>query len=209
MNKKKKDKKNNLFRFFRYSHRIPVSELQPFFHQKLREYIQSKHTIIADTDTVIQFVVKSFLYIPYKVTAHCSLDETYNCEIEVEQRNFINVSIFVVLFAAVFSAFSVYFFLWFSGIFIVVFYLIHHLFFSGLSSRIVNHITVHDVLEDGMTAQQQEWMNNPHVCSACGTSISKYDSHCSECGLFITKQNFPRHTVTDSRFDVRYEYKEE
>ncbi|MFO7868047.1 MAG: zinc ribbon domain-containing protein [Bacteroidales bacterium] len=205
----KANKKNNIFGFFTYSHHIAIHELQPFFHRKLRSYIQSKHTIISESDSSIEFIVTSFLYIPYKVSVHCSLDDTtYNCIIDIERRNFINVTLLVVLFAAVFSAFSVYFFLWFSGIFIILFYIIHHLFFSGLSSRIITHIKVQDVLEDGMTDEQQKWIRNPHVCSACGTPISKYDSHCPECGLFIKKQNFPSHTVSDSRFDVQYIYKE-
>lgn len=52
---------------------------------------------------------------------------------------------------------------------------------------------------------QKKWIKEPFKCSGCGTSLTKYDYKCPECGLFCkSKPNHSRFSSTSDRFTYKY-----
>ncbi|OQA95835.1 MAG: hypothetical protein BWY22_01995 [Bacteroidetes bacterium ADurb.Bin217] len=137
------------------------------------------------------FFIEEVCSIEYKVTQH---NLTINSN--VEQRKFIQFLLFFILASALFSAFSVLFFLWFTGISLLVFIIIRYLYFRFFISGVIDFIMVRESTDEEISAMQQQWIENPNVCPACGTDINEYSQYCSECGLFI------RHQPQISRFSV-------
>lgn len=198
------------FSFFTFHYTYLNTELvqQPF--TQLAILCKQKFPHVEQTKSSLSWSIHQLLYIPYKISVSTEEKEDRQSFIfSVDYKNFINVCVLVIIFAAFFSRFSLSFLLWFSGIFVGVFYIVHYLFFSSLFSRIISKISKTEVLDDILTPEQIEWMQNPNLCSACGTKISKYDAHCPECGLFLSKQSFSPYSTTEEKYIYTYTYKEE
>jgi hypothetical protein len=194
---------------FSYSYMLQISDIHANAMSILSSHIHKKYANATITKDFIEFTVSQLFYIPYSVristtqTAH-ELHITF----VVDHKNFLNITLIVIIFAALFSRFSFVFLLWFSGIFSFVHYIIHYLFFSVSFERMLRFIKHTEVLDDALTPEQMAWIQNPDCCSACGEKISKYHSKCPECGLFLQNTAFSPTTVTDSKYTITYTYTE-
>jgi len=208
---KKQSKKSSFFELFSFAYEIPLDNLKPGFLHALRLYVTNNFTPI-NTKSVscIEFETSQVLYIPYKAKISINHEQDFvDVQINYQSRNFINISLAILLFSAFFSRFSLGLYFWFSLFFVLAFYILHRVLFANISKKIKNTICINNDLDDSLTQEQQTWISNPDLCSACGNTLSKYDQNCTECGLFIRNiNNIPRYSSTE-QFSIVYKYKEE
>ena len=97
------------------------------------------------------------------------------------------ISLFVIIFAAFASNFSTYSLLKFSIIFLLIFYPVNILFISNELRKIIknSYLSVFPENNSDYSKEQQEWMDNPNKCPACGAYINEYSSKCVNCGLTL------------------------
>ena len=188
---------------------MPLSELKNQYYSVLYSFILARYEAVSTSESTIEFTVRQLFYIPYKIRVQCQQNtEHAHCKFRVESENFLAVSVIVIVCSALFSFASFSFFMWFSACFLVGFYVVHYLFFSSLCARIFNQIRVHEILDDTYTKEQLAWIENPNLCSACGTEITKYHSHCPECGLFLSKKTFSPVSATEQKYTITYTFVE-
>jgi len=102
----------------------------------------------------------------------------------------LKITLFLLVFIALFSKFAFQNYLLFAGIFIIIFYIANIVFISSYLNRRVDKalLMMGYNMEDVFNTEQQEWLQNPNKCSACGTTITENNIVCPSCGLKI-KQN--------------------
>ena len=64
--------------------------------------------------------------------------------------------------------------------------------------------------EEIFNIEQQEWMQNPNKCSACGASISANHIVCPNCGLKIKQNPYTKPLDLSQKNigdDIKYHYK--
>ena len=204
--------KFNSFAFFRYSFSHEQDEFKPNYFQLLQLQVSKNFEILNRTNTELTFKTRQILNIPY--TCKMVQMEQQNTAIKttftVKPQAFINVCLLVIVFAAFFSSFSLELYFWFSVLFLFLFYILNRILTFSLTSKLIKHILLQTQAEDFLSPEQQKWIQNPNLCSACGTELQKYDYACTECGLFIKNANNHRpHTSTEDIKTVRYIYKED
>lgn len=184
---------------FTYTHVHALELLKPTVVHVLFDYV--KQYSVAATHThnsaTIQVPISTFFFIEELCTIQYSVTEhKATFRYIIDYKKFSQFILFFIIASALFSTFSVSFFLWFCGISLLVFYGIRSIYVHSFISGVISHITIQQTDEDILRDEQQRWIENPHVCPACGTEINDYTSNCSECGLFI------KHMPPVSRFSV-------
>ena len=190
------------FSFFSFQYATPVSELKHLYYSALYSFISARFEAVSTSESTIEFTVRQLFYIPYTIRVQCEKNT------QQTQYKFIFYNEKFIVCSALFSFSSFSFFLWFSACFLVGFYVVHYLFFSSLCARIFKQIRVHEILDDTYTKEQLAWIENPNLCSACGSEITKYHSHCPECGLFLAKKTFSPVSATEQKYTITYTFVE-
>lgn len=145
--------------------------------------IASRHT---PTSSQIHVPIITFFFIEELCTLNYEKSIThFKIQFEIEHKKFIQFLLFYTIASALLSTFSVSFFLWFIGISLFVFLGIRLFYTRLFISSVINQISISEDTDEILSKQQEQWVQNPHVCPACGTEITKYTRNCSECGLFI------------------------
>jgi hypothetical protein len=184
---------------YTYNYSVSKELLKPNAIHSLHTYLLENTKVVRYNSNKVEFVVSisTFFFIEEQCIIRYIINkENSNFLISVEYKKSLQFLIFFIIASALFSTFSVSFFLWFCGICMILFYSIRmvyiHIFISNIKSQITSMYSDEEILSE----KQKQWIENPHVCPACGTEINKYTIHCSECGLFI------KHLPPVSRFSL-------
>jgi len=122
------------------------------------------------------------------------------------------ISLFVIIFAAFASNFSVFSLIKFSLFFLLVFYPVNIFFISNELRKIIknSYLSVFPENNSDYSKEQQEWMNNPNKCPACGAYINEYSSKCVNCGLTLKHGKQIKSNINQTSPDkrkIKYHYK--
>lgn len=122
------------------------------------------------------------------------------------------ISLIVIFFAALASKFSVYSLLKFSIIFLLIFYPVN-IFFIGNALKKIAKSSYQSLLPENKSdysQEQQNWINDPNRCPACGAYINEYTSKCPNCGLTLKHGKQIRSKTNQSinkNIKIKYHYK--
>ncbi len=127
------------------------------------------------------------------------------------------ISIFLFVFIPFFSKFSLNSFFIFSVILIFVFYSANVMFMIHQLRQYFNNILITNKLTDEVkfSDEQQNWLNNPNKCPACGCDINENTIFCPDCGLKISQNPYtkpldlskPQSTKENQQFNYHYKEK--
>ncbi len=122
------------------------------------------------------------------------------------------ISIFLFVFIPFFSKLSLNGFFIFSVIIILIFYLANVIFMSHQLYQYINKsLIVNKIIDDiKISTEQQNWINNPDKCPACGCDINKDTLYCPDCGLKISQNPYTRPlNLSDKQNQkINYHFKE-
>ena len=122
------------------------------------------------------------------------------------------ISLFVIIFAAFASNYSVYSLLTFSIIFLLIFYPVNIFFISNALRKLIksSYLSLFPKNKGDYSSEQQEWINNPNKCPACGAYMNEYTSKCPNCGLTLKHGKRIKSHTNQSKFkkaEIKYHYK--
>ena len=125
----------------------------------------------------------------------------------------LKITLFLLVFIALFSKFAFHNYLLFAGIFILVFYFANVIFISSYINRKVDKALAMMGYnqEEVFKPEQQEWLQNPNKCSACGCQITENHIICPSCGLKIKQNPYTKPldlSPKKSESGVKYHYRE-
>lgn len=165
-------------------------------------------------ENTIHFNIKtSILHFKYSANFKIINDkERLKIEYEFSLIPVFEISLFVIIFAAFASNFSVYSLLKFSIIFLLIFYPVNIFFISNELRKLIkaSYLSLFPENKSDYSKEQQEWINNPNKCPACGEYINEYSSKCVNCGLTLKhgkriKSNINQ--TSDRNKKIAYHYK--
>ena len=104
------------------------------------------------------------------------------------------ISIFLFVFIPFFSKFSLNSFFIFSIIIILVFYTANVIFMAHQLYLFIKKLLITNkiVEEINLSGEQQDWINNPNKCPACGCDINENTIFCPDCGLKISQNPYTK-----------------
>ena len=158
-------------------------------------------------------IKKSILHFKYSANFKIINDkERLKIEYEFSLIQLFEISLFVIIFAAFASNFSVYYLIKFSIIFLLIFYPVNIYFIGNELRKLIKtaYLSVFPENNSDYSKEQQEWINNPNKCPACGAYINDYSSKCVNCGLTLKhgrqiKSNINQ--TSDRNKKIAYHYK--
>jgi len=124
----------------------------------------------------------------------------------------LKITLFLLVFIALFSKFAFHNYLLFAGIFILVFYIANIVFISSyINRRVEKALSMMGYnREEVFNPEQQEWLQNPNKCSACGINITENHIVCPNCGLKIKQNPYTKPldlSAQNTGGGVKYHYK--
>jgi len=126
------------------------------------------------------------------------------------------ISIFLFVFIPFFSKFSLNGFFIFSVIIILVFYSANVMFMIHQLRQYFNNVLIANKIIDDidLSSEQQDWINNPEKCPACGCNITENTLFCPDCGLKISQNPYTKPLdlskpkIQNTNQQINYHYKE-
>ncbi|MBE9467819.1 MAG: hypothetical protein IMY72_05780 [Bacteroidetes bacterium] len=166
------------------------------------------------TENTIHFnLKKSILHFKYSANFKIINDkERLKIEYEFSLIPVFEISLFVIIFSLFASNFSVYSLIKFSIIFLIIFYSVNIFFISNELRKLIkaSYFSLFPENNSDYSKEQQEWINNPNKCPACGEYINEYSLKCINCGLTL-KHGKRIKSTTDQTFGrnkkITYHYK--
>ena len=134
-------------------------------------------------------------------------------KINVKLVELLKIILIVTVLIAFISTFSVDNYLLFTFGFAVIFYILNIIFIhTYLKQKIQSTTFYRNMFPDSeeMTNTQEEWINNPNKCAACGYNIIDTDINCPECGIRLRANKYTKPLNISKYKDnsIRYHYKE-
>ncbi len=180
----------------------------------LRHLKSANATDITFKENTIHFNLKKSI-LNFKYSASFKIAEYKNRIKIVYEFSLIQVfeiSLFVIIFAAFASKFSVYSLLIFSIIFLLIFYSVNIFFINNVLRKLIksSYLSLFPENKSDYSREQQEWINNPNKCPACGAYINDYTSKCPNCGLTLKHGKRIESNTNQSKFKnikIKYHYK--
>ncbi len=186
-----------------------------FFNELISEFSQNKAEIKNYDKNNISLISKNSLFFvkyPIKINFNNKPDNFF-VAYEIDLNKLVNITFFVVLFSALFSIFSVTGYLIFAVIFIVVFYGINLFFINSFVERTILKTAGGNSFDfsgnENISSLQNEWIENPNKCSACGCELNDLILDCPDCGLKIRKNRHyvPLDTSKYQEKNIKYHFK--
>ncbi len=174
---------------------------------------------IKTEDRILQFKSKkSLLNFSYQVKNEINITDKLSFNSTVNLVELIKISVALIVIIPFLSKFNINTFFVFSSIFILIFYFANLVFILSSTKQTLEKALVRlNILQtEDMSVEQQDWLNNPHKCSACGYNISEFDLSCPDCGIKLKQNRFTKpldisqknqNTANSSNPNVQYHYK--
>jgi hypothetical protein len=187
-----------------------LADVKENYYSEVFQYISNNLIVESENENpqTIGFTIPNVFFLSYKTSLLIEIKkEKLQCVFSVQYQKAFNFLLIFLLAAALLSTFSMTLFLWFSLISVILFLLVQYVMLRNIFQKIFHRVLIQNFAEEELTKQQQEWINNPSTCPACGVEVSEYDSTCGECGIFIKQvQKFSRFSVTENLGNVMYNY---
>ena len=149
----------------------------------------------------------SIFDIPYKISITFNTGKEFKARYTVQFIELLFITLGVLFVVSFISRFTVSHFLWFAGIFALIFYFINAAYAVSTVTNAIKALAEFKDYEfehaESFAGQQQEWMQNPNKCPACGTDVSIYHYYCPECGLKLPGKRKP-HPANASKYKFKH-----
>ncbi len=159
-------------------------EKYDIFDKKIEKINEKKYLKFSSKNSIVKFL--------YHVEISVDITDYVKIEYTIIIIELFKIILLIIVIIAFFSRFSFDKFLIFSFIFTLLFYLINLIYITNQIKNIIKSSDIYKKLnpndEDELSKEQVEWMNNPNICSACGTQINDFDKKCPDCGLYIDRK---------------------
>jgi len=164
-------------------------------------------------NNIIEITTKnSLVYFEYQIKINVDDDNILN--IEIQLINLLKLSLLIIVVVPFISNFSIKNFFIFSIAIFSIFYFLNFIYINSFTNQLAKFITegieIDTIVEEEISDEQKEWIENPYKCSACGALIEDYYTHCLDCGLKQDRpaKKSPFNTTKYVDYEIKYNFKE-